>query len=86
MATIKLTQPTAAAKAEFDAFSPAGDSLRNTVAIYQDTSSELFWTGTVKDSSGKDVKTLVWRGRADDKFVWDGRGDDGRVLPDGLYT
>jgi len=84
--TIKLTAPTAAAKAEFDAFSPTGDSLRNTVAIYQDTSSELFWTGTFKDGAGKEVKTLVWRGRADDKFEWDGRGDDGRVLPDGQYT
>ncbi len=84
--TIKLAAPTAAAKAEFDAFSPAGDSLRNTVAIYQDTSSELFWTGTFKDGAGKEVKTLVWRGRADDKFEWDGRGDDGRVLPDGQYT
>ena len=84
--TIKLTAPTAAAKSEFDVFSPAGDSLRNTVAIYQDTSSELFWTGTFKDSAGKDVKTLVWRGRADDKFEWDGRGDDGRVLSDGPYT
>jgi len=86
VATIKLTAPTAAAKAEFEAFSPMGDSQRNSVAIYQDTSSELFWTGTVKDSAGKDVKTLVWRGRADDKFEWDGRGDDGRVLPDGQYA
>ena len=34
----------------------------------------------------KDVKTLVWRGRADDKFEWDGRGDDGGCSPDGLYT
>ena len=82
--TIKLTAPTAAAKAEFDTFSPTGDSTRNTVTIYQDTSAELFWTGTFKDATGKDVKTLVWRGRADDKFEWDGRGDDGRVLPDGV--
>ncbi len=84
--TIKLTAPTAAAKAEFDVFSPTGDSPRHSVAIYQDTSSELFWTGTFKDRDSKDVKTLVWRGRADDKFEWDGRGDDGRVLPDGLYS
>ena len=84
--TIKLTAPTASAKAEFDTFSPIGDSPRHSVAIYQDTSSELFWTGTFKDGSGKDVRTLVWRGRADDKFEWDGRGDDGSVLPDGLYA
>ncbi|MGO9310303.1 MAG: FlgD immunoglobulin-like domain containing protein, partial [Spirochaetia bacterium] len=84
--TIKLTAPAAAAKAEFDTFSPIGDSPRHSVAVYQDTSSELFWTGTFKDSEGKDVRTLVWRGRADDKFEWDGRGDDGRVLPDGVYS
>ncbi len=84
--TIKLTAPTASAKAEFDTFSPIGDSPRHSVAIYQDTSSELFWTGTFKDGAGKDVRTLVWRGRADDKFEWDGRGDNGSVLPDGLYT
>ena len=84
--TIKLTAPTAAAKAAFDAFSPTGDSSRSVDTIYQDTSSELFWTGTFKDSAGKDVKTLVWRGRADDKFDWNGRGDDDRVLPDGVYT
>jgi flagellar hook assembly protein FlgD/outer membrane protein OmpA-like peptidoglycan-associated protein len=83
---IKLTAPTAAAKAQFDAFSPTGDSARNTDVIYQDTSSELFWTGIFKDAAGKDVKTLVWRGRADDKFEWNGRGDDDRVLPDGTYT
>ena len=84
--TIKLTPPTAAAKAQFDAFSPTGGSARPTDTIYQDTSSELFWTGTFKDSAGKEVKTLVWRGRADDKFEWNGRGDDDRVLPDGVYT
>ncbi len=83
---IKLTPPSAAAKAEYDVFSPTGDSTRSTVAIYQDTSTELFWTGTFKDSTGKDARTLVWRGRADDKFTWDGRGDDGAQLPDGLYV
>jgi flagellar hook assembly protein FlgD/outer membrane protein OmpA-like peptidoglycan-associated protein len=84
--TIKVTAPTAATKAEYDVFSPIGDSKKNTVDIYQDTSSELFWTGTFRNSSGKDVKTLVWRGRAEDKFEWDGRADDGSLLPDGTYT
>ena len=84
--TIKVTAPTAAAKAEYDVFSPTGDSKKNTVAIYQDTSSELFWTGSFKNATGKDVKTLVWRGRAEDKFEWDGRADDGSLLPDGTYT
>ena len=77
--TIRVTPPKAAAKASYDVFSPTGDSTRSTVTIYQDTSEELFWTGSFKDATGKDVKTLVWRGRADDKFDWDGRGEDGRT-------
>jgi flagellar hook assembly protein FlgD/outer membrane protein OmpA-like peptidoglycan-associated protein len=84
--TIRVTPPKAATKASYDVFSPTGDSTRSAVTIYQDTSEELFWTGTVKDAAGKEVRTQVWRGRADDKFEWDGRNDDGRVLPDGLYT
>jgi flagellar hook assembly protein FlgD/outer membrane protein OmpA-like peptidoglycan-associated protein len=84
--TIRVTPPKAAAKAAYDVFSPSGDSTRSSVTIYQDTSEELFWTGSFRDAAGKDVRTLVWRGRADDKFDWDGRGEEGRVLPDGLYT
>ena len=86
LVTIKVTAPTASAKAEYDVFSPSGDSKRNTVTIFQDTSQELFWTGTFKSAGGKDLRTFVWRGRADDKFEWDGRGDDGSLLPDGAYT
>ncbi|MGA2977435.1 MAG: FlgD immunoglobulin-like domain containing protein [Spirochaetia bacterium] len=84
--TIDVTAPQAAAKAEYDVFSPNGDGNKDTVAIFQDTSEELFWTGVIRDSAGKDVKTMVWRGRADDKWVWDGKGDDGALLPDGIYV
>ncbi len=86
LVTIKVTAPTASAKAEYDTFSPLGDSKRNTVTIFQDSSQELFWTGTFKGAGGRDLRTLVWRGRADDKFEWDGRGDDGSFLTDGPYT
>ncbi len=84
--TIDVTAPRAAAKAEYDVFSPNGDGNKDTVTIFQDTSEELFWTGTMRNSDGKDVKTNVWRGRADDKWVWDGKSDDGTLLPDGLYV
>ncbi|MGA2765471.1 MAG: FlgD immunoglobulin-like domain containing protein [Spirochaetia bacterium] len=84
--TIKTTPPTAAVSAEYEVFSPTGDSERNTVTIHQDTSEELFWTGTFKDDKGKDVRTMVWRGTADRAFQWDGRTDDGALLPDGAYT
>jgi flagellar hook assembly protein FlgD/outer membrane protein OmpA-like peptidoglycan-associated protein len=84
--TIDVTPPRAAAKAEYDVFSPNGDGNKDTVTIFQDTSEEMFWTGTVKSPAGKDVRANVWRGRADDKWVWDGKGDDGALLPDGLYV
>ncbi|HVP19371.1 MAG TPA: FlgD immunoglobulin-like domain containing protein, partial [Spirochaetia bacterium] len=84
--TVKTTPPTAAASAEYEVFSPTGDSTRNTVTIHQDTSEELYWTGTFMDSRGKDVRTLVWRGTADPTFQWDGRTDNGTLLPDGTYT
>jgi len=84
--TIKTTPPTAAATAEYQVFSPTGDSDRNTVKIHQDTSEETSWTGTFRDEKGKDVRILTWRGTADPVFQWDGRTDDGTLLPDGDYT
>ncbi len=84
--TIKTKPPTAAATAEYEVFSPTGDSERNTVKIHQDTSQEQSWTGTFMDDKGKAVRTIVWRGTADPVFEWDGRTDNGTLLPDGSYT
>ena len=84
--TIKTTPPTAAATAEYEVFSPTGDSERNTVKIHQDTSEEQSWTGAFQDEKGKDVRTIVWRGTADPVVQWDGRTDNGALLPDGSYT
>ncbi len=84
--TIDVTAPTAAAKAEYDVFSPNGDGNKDVVTLFQDTSEEVFWTGTVKDAARKEVRTMVWRGRADAKWAWDGRGDTGTPLVDGPYA
>jgi flagellar hook assembly protein FlgD/outer membrane protein OmpA-like peptidoglycan-associated protein len=84
--TIDLTAPTAAVKADLSVFSPNGDGNKDIVTIFQDTSDELYWTGTLKNAAGKDVKANVWRGKADTKLVWDGRGDDGTLQSDGTYT
>lgn len=83
--TIDVTPPSAAAKAEYDVFSPNGDGNKDTVTIFQDTSEELFWTGAVKDSAGKEARATVWRGKADPKWAWDGRGESGAPLADGAY-
>ena len=84
--TIDVTPPSAAAKAEYEVFSPNGDGNKDTVTIFHDTSEELFWTGIVKDAGSRDARTMVWRGRADPKWSWDGRGDTGTPLVDGSYV
>lgn len=84
--TIDVTPPNAAAKAEYDVFSPNGDGNKDVVTIFQDSSEELFWTGTVRSSAGKDARAMVWRGRADPKWAWDGRDDSGSPVSDGAYT
>jgi flagellar hook assembly protein FlgD/outer membrane protein OmpA-like peptidoglycan-associated protein len=83
--TIKLSPPAAAATADADVFSPTGDSQKSTVTIYQDTTEEVFWTGAFLDQADREVRSMVWRGRAEGKFVWDGRADDGTPIPDGVY-
>jgi flagellar hook assembly protein FlgD/outer membrane protein OmpA-like peptidoglycan-associated protein len=84
--TIDVSAPTAAAKADAAVFSPNGDGSKDEVTIFQETSEEMLWTGTITDAKAKEVRNLVWRGRADEHFAWDGRDDDGKLLADGTYT
>jgi flagellar hook assembly protein FlgD/outer membrane protein OmpA-like peptidoglycan-associated protein len=84
--TIDVTAPSAAAKADEAVFSPNGDGSKDAVTFFQETSDELFWTGSLKDGTGREVRSFVWRGRADDRFNWDGRDAEGKLLADGAYT
>ncbi len=84
--TVDVTTPSAAAKADEAVFSPNGDGSKDEVTIFQETSEETFWTGTIRDAAAKEVRNLVWRGRADERFAWDGRDGDGKLLADGTYT
>ncbi len=83
---IDLTPPSVSVRADLAVFSPNGDGNKDTVTIYQETSEEVGWAGTVRDELGRVVASFFWRGRADTPATWDGRGDDGRLLADGLYT
>lgn len=84
--TIDRTAPSAAAKADEAVFSPNGDGSKDVVTFFQETSDELFWTGTIRGAAGQDVRSIVWRGHADERFSWDGRDGDGKLLADGTYT
>jgi len=51
-------------------FSPDGDGVKDTVTLTQQTSDEVFWTGNFTGADGRDVKTWIWRGRADPIVLW----------------
>jgi flagellar hook assembly protein FlgD/outer membrane protein OmpA-like peptidoglycan-associated protein len=83
--TVDLTPPSASASADLSIFSPDGDGNKDVITIYQETSSEALWQGTIENLEGQAVRTYGWRGVADAKFQWDGRADSGQPAPDGFY-
>jgi flagellar hook assembly protein FlgD len=83
--TIDLTPPSASVSADLAIFSPDGDGNKDAVTLYQETSEETLWTGTIENIDGKSVRTYSWRGRADAKIQWGGRADEGELVSDGIY-
>ncbi len=76
---------------EYYAFSPNGDGKRDTVALSLKTNNRegiVKWDVTVKDSSGKVVKTFNSNSlgkNLPDQVVWDGKDDNGNIVSDGIY-
>ena len=70
--TIDVTAPTAAAKPEYEIFSPNGDGNKDVVTIFQETSEETGWAAIIRDErassfpacSGAGAPTLRSRGTA----------------------
>lgn len=83
--TVKNSPPTATVTAPYAVFSPGSEEGRGVLVFNQTTSDEEFWTGTLTDGSGKELRTVRWPGKADATYLWDGRGSDGKILPDGTY-
>lgn len=85
--TVDTTRPTANVAVEKpEVFSPDGDGLRDTLTLYQDTSKEGSWKGTIRTTEGEVIKTFVWIEQADPVLTWDGYDALGRRAPDGTYT
>jgi flagellar hook assembly protein FlgD/outer membrane protein OmpA-like peptidoglycan-associated protein len=82
---IDLTAPTASTSADLTIFSPDGDGNKDTVAIFQETSQEQLWQGTIESVDGQPWRAFSWRGVADARIQWDGRSDAGKLAPDGIY-
>jgi len=83
--TIDLTPPSASTSSDLSIFSPDGDGIKDALTIYQETSNEALWQGTIENVDGQPVRSYSWRGVADAKFQWDGRTDSGQPAPDGIY-
>ena len=67
-------------------FSPNGDGYNDTITIsHTKASSEVEWTGEIRNSEGEVVRTYTWQDSTPGEAVWDGTDDEGRVLPGGEY-
>ena len=82
---VDTTYPQATVSTEYNLFSPDGDGQRDLLPVRQATSEEALWEGDILDRSGKAVRSLYWKGKADG-FSWDGRDDNGNQLPDGAFS
>ena len=82
---IDTIEPTVTLTAEYLIFSPEGDGRKDTITIYQTSSNETEWTGTVLNAGGQEVFRRIWYGRTL-PFEWNGKDALGRKVPDGTYT
>ncbi len=76
--------PSITLSTDYTLFSPDGDGNKDTITIRQTSSSETLWQGKILDSSGHEVKSMFWKGKAEN-FVWDGTDNAGNKVPDGKY-
>ncbi len=73
----------------FEAFSPNGDGVKDTVAIDpvlnvgKETEAYVL---TVKNEAGDVVRTVRENKAVPTPLVWDGKNDNGTILPDGSYS
>lgn len=82
---IDITPPEGQVMKYVKVFSPNGDGNKDETVIEQVTTPEEEWRGYIYDTSGKTVKSYIWKSQAPKKLVWDGKDDKNRLLPDGEY-
>jgi outer membrane protein OmpA-like peptidoglycan-associated protein/flagellar hook assembly protein FlgD len=83
------TQPPQAVivEPEFLFFSPNGDGNKDTITIsHTKATSEVEWTGEIKNSAGDVVRTFTWENSTPGDAVWDGTDDSGQAVPGGSYS
>ncbi len=83
---IDVSSPVATVKSGSSIFSPNGDGLKDDITFYQETSTEINWTGLIKSEEGKIISEYQWLSAADSTVSWNGTLSNGRLAPDGNYT
>ena len=83
--SLDVTPPEVSVGVEPKVFSPNGDGRIDTIVLFQETSTEVDWTGEIINSGGQTVRSATWRGQAESTLVWDGRNDTNNLIPDGTY-
>ena len=83
--SVDNTPPLVTLSADNPLFSPDGDGRKDTVTIFQSSSMEDAWEGSISDETGKTVLQRTWKGRAV-FFNWNGLDGAGKAVPDGTYT
>lgn len=84
--SIDVSPPIATVKSGSSIFSPNGDGLKDEVTLYQESSTEINWTGLVKSEDGKIIDEFQWLSAVESTVSWNGTFADGRLAPDGNYT
>ncbi|MDR1933049.1 MAG: gliding motility-associated C-terminal domain-containing protein [Spirochaetales bacterium] len=83
---IDLQKPAAHVWSDVAIFSPNGDGSKDEIEIFQESSDEDKWTGTIRGADGKTVCSYIWQGKVDGSFIWNATGESGVLVPDGAYT
>ena len=84
--SVDLTAPSAIVSVHPVVFSPNGDGYNEQLTIYQDTSEEVHWTGTIQDSESRSIRQFAWELAAPPQLPWKGRDSEGNLVADGTYT
>lgn len=83
---VDVTSPVANVNSSSSIFSPNGDGLKDEITFYQESTTEISWTGIVKSETGEIITEYQWLAAAEPTIAWDGTVPDGRLAQDGDYT
>lgn len=76
--------PVIEARTEYLLFSPNGDDKKDSLPVFQQSSEETLFSGTIYDSAGEIIRSYTWNNLLP-PFEWYGRDQFDNLVPDGDY-